>query len=113
MDRWIYKGEGDGDVGEDDGDDDGPRRRSGATRSKGERAPFFFLFLDLLPRWEKGFPSGPWLPWIGRGESPSEIGSMSLFLRSLRWLILPLHRFLYIWRSITPIGVNLSLRFFS
>ena len=39
-------GEGDGDVGEDDGgvgedrgDDDGPRRRSGATGSKGERAP--------------------------------------------------------------------------
>ena len=23
--------------------------------------PFFFFFLDLLPRWEKGFPSGPWL----------------------------------------------------
>ena len=26
----------------------------------------------------KGFPSGPWLPWHGRGESPSEIGSVSL-----------------------------------
>ena len=110
-------GEGDGDVGEDDGgvgedrgDDDGPRRRSGATGSKGERAPFFFFFLDLLPRWEKGFPSGPWLPWRGRGERPSEIGSISLFLRSG---ILPWHRFLYIWRSVTPIGVNLSSRFFS
>ena len=39
-------GEGDGDVGEDDdsvgedrGDDDGPRRRSNATGSKGERGP--------------------------------------------------------------------------
>ena len=38
-------GEGDGDVGEDDGrvgvdrgDDDGPRRHSGATESEGERA---------------------------------------------------------------------------
>ena len=41
---------------------------------------FFFFFLDLLPRWEKGFPSGPWLPWRGRGESPSEIGSISLSL---------------------------------
>jgi len=41
---------------------------------------FFFFFLDLLPRWEKGFPSGPWLPWCGRGESPSEIGSISLSL---------------------------------
>ena len=24
--------------------------------------------------------SGPWLPWRGRGESPSEIGSVSLSL---------------------------------
>ena len=64
-------------------------------------APFFFFFLDLLPRWEKGFPSGPWLPWLGRGESPSEIGSISLFPRSQ---ILPLHRFFYIRRSVTPIG---------
>ena len=61
--------EGDGDVGEDGGgvgvdrgDDDGPRRCSGATGSRGERAPLFFLFLDLLPRWVKCSPSGPWLP---------------------------------------------------
>ena len=44
--------------------------------ARGREAPFFF-FLDLLPRWEKGFPSGPWSPWRGRGESPSEIGSVS------------------------------------
>ena len=44
------------------------------------RGPPFFFFLDLLPRWEKGFPYGPWLPWRGRGESPSEIGSISLSL---------------------------------
>ena len=45
-----------------------------------EREPpsFLFFFLDLLPRWEKGFPSGPWPPWRGSGESPSEIGSVSL-----------------------------------
>ena len=77
--------------------------------ARGREAPFFFFFLDLLPRWEKGFPSGPWLPWRGSGESPSEIGSISLFLRSL---FLPLHRFLYIWIFVTPIGVNLSPRFF-
>jgi len=41
---------------------------------------FFFLFLDLLPRWERSFPSSPWSPWRGRGESPSEIGSVSLSL---------------------------------
>ena len=45
----IY-GEGDGDVGEDGGgvsedrgDDDGPRQRSGATGSKGDRAPLLLL----------------------------------------------------------------------
>ena len=48
----------------------------------GEPPPpfFFFFFLDLLPGWEKGFPYCPWLPWRERGESPSEIGSISLSL---------------------------------
>ena len=46
--------------------------------ARGREGPFFFFFLYLLPRWEKGFPSGPWPPWRGRGESPSEIGSVSL-----------------------------------
>ena len=47
-------GEGDGDVGEDGvgvgvdrGDDDGPRRRSGATGSEGEISPL--LVIILLP----------------------------------------------------------------
>ena len=51
--------------------------------ARGREPPSFLFFLDLLPRWEKGFPSGPWPPWRGRrgrGESPSEIGSVSLFL---------------------------------
>ena len=78
--------------------------------ARGREPPFFFFFLDLLPRWEKGFPYGPWLPWLGRGESPSEIESISLFLRSQ---ILPLHRFFNIRRSVTPIGVNLLPKFFS
>ena len=50
------------------------------SEARGREPPFFFFFLDLLPRWEKGFPSGPWSPWRGRGESPSEIGSFSLCL---------------------------------
>ena len=77
-------GEGDEDVGEDDGgvgvdcgDDDGPNGVPAPPEERGREPPFFF-FLDLLPRWGKGFPSGPWLPWHGRGESPSEIGSVSL-----------------------------------
>ena len=36
--------------------------------ARGREDPFFF-FLELLPRWEKGFPSGPWPPWRRRGES--------------------------------------------
>ena len=48
--------------------------------ARGRKLPSFFFFRDLLPRWEKGFPSGPWSPWHGRGESPSEIGSVSLSL---------------------------------
>ena len=84
-------GEGDGDVGEDGGgvcedrddDDDGHGSVPAPPEERGRGAPFFFFFfffLDLLPRWEKGFPSGTWLPWRGRGESPSKIGSISLFL---------------------------------
>ena len=103
-------GEDDGGVGIDCGDDDGPSGVLAPPEARGREAPFFFFFLDLLPRWEKGFPSGTWLPWLGSGESPSKIGSISLFLR---FGIPPLHRFLYIWRSVTPIGVNISPRFFS
>ena len=73
------------------------------------REPPFFFFLDLLPRWEKGFPSGPWTPWHGRGESPFEIGSVSLFLCSL---ILPFHRFSNSRRSVTPIGLNFRHDFY-
>ena len=40
-------GGGDGGVSEDSGDDDGPRQRSGATGSKGERGPFLLLLLIL------------------------------------------------------------------
>ena len=48
--------------------------------ARGREPPSFFFFLNLLPRREKGFPSGPWSPWRGRGESPSESGSASLSL---------------------------------
>ena len=53
---------------------------SAPHETRGREPPFFFFFLDLLPRWEKGFPSGPWLLWVGSGESPSEIRSISLSL---------------------------------
>ena len=90
-------GEGDGDVGEDDGGVGVDRRHTMMApvafrrhRERGGEGPFFF-FLDLLPRWEKGFPSGPWSPWRGRGESPSETGCVSLSLSVSAFQILPFH----------------------
>ena len=106
-------GKGEGDVGEDGGgvgvdrgDDDGPRCTPVPPEARGREPPSFFFFLDLLPRWEKGFPSGPWLPWLERGESPSEIGSVSLSLSVSALRILPFHRFFYNRRSVTPIGLK-------
>ena len=71
--------------------------------ARGREAPFFFFFLDLLPRWEKGSPSSTWPPWRRRGESPSEIGSVSLSSSVSCSPDLALHRFLNSRRSITPI----------
>ena len=106
-------GEGDEDVGEDDGGvgvdcgaDDGPGGVPAPPGERGREPPFFLFFLDLPPRWEKGFPSGPWPPWHGRGESPSEIGSVSLSLSVSAFQILVFHRFLYSRRSVTPIGLK-------
>ena len=79
---------------------------------KGRGSPFVFFFLDLLPRWEKGFPSGPWPPWRGGGESPSEIGYVSLSLSVFAFQIPPFHRFLYSRRSITPIGLKFGHGFY-
>ena len=67
-------GDGDEDVGEDDegvgvdcADDDGPDGVPAPPGERGREPPFFFFFfLDLLPRWEKGFPYGPWTSWHGR-----------------------------------------------
>ena len=87
-----------------------PDRCPGGTpappEARGREPPSFFFFLDLLPRWEKGFPSGPWLPWHGRGESPSEIGSPSLFSSVSRSPDLAENRFLYSRRSVTPIALR-------
>ena len=75
--------------------------------ARGREPPsFFFFFLDLLPRWEKGFPSGPLPPWHRRGEIPSEIGSVSLSLSVSALSILPFHRFFCNRRSVTLIGLK-------
>ena len=60
-------GEGVGDVGEDDGGvgvdcaaDDGPGGVPATPEARGREPPSFSFFLGLLPKWEKGSPSGPW-----------------------------------------------------
>ena len=94
-------------VGVDCGDDDGPGGVPVPPGERGREPPFFFFFfLDLLPRWEKGFPSVPWSPWHGRGESPSEIGSVSLSLSVSAFQILAFHCFLYSRRFVTPIALR-------
>ena len=108
-------GEGDGNVGEDGegvdedrGDDDGPRGRSGATESKGERAPpssSSSLTFSLDGRSVSPLVLG--LHGMGGARAPPRLDlslCLSLFLRSQ---ILPFHHFLYSRRSVTPIGLKL------
>ena len=88
-------GEGDGEVGEDDsgvgedrGDDDGPRQRSGATGSKGERSPpppcsssSFTFSLDG----RRVSPLVHGLHGVGGARAPPRLDlslCLSLFLRS-------------------------------
>lgn len=106
-------GEGDEDVGEDDRGVGVDRRHTMMAPAvfrrhweRGGEGPFLFFFLDLLPSWEKGFPSSPWPPWHGRGESPYDIGSFSLSLSVSVLQILAFHGFLYSWRFVTPIGLK-------
>ena len=104
-------GEDDGGVGEDCGHDDGPGGVPAPPGERGREPPFFF-FLDLLPRWENGFPSCPGPPWRWRGKSPSEIGSVSLSLSISAFSDLAFHRFLYSRRYVTPIGLKFKHDFY-
>ena len=113
-------GEGDGDVGEDGGgvgedrsDDDGPRRRSAPPEARGERPPSSSSSLTSSLAWRRVSPLVLGSHGVGGARAPPRLDlslCLSLFLRSQ---ILPLHRFFYIRRSVTPIGVNLSPRVFS
>ena len=46
--------------------------------------PFFLFFLDLLPRWEKGFPSGPGSHGMGGVRAPPRL-DLSLCFCVLRF----------------------------
>ena len=104
--------EGDGGVDEDDGVVGVDRRHTmiapaafGCHQERGGESPLLILLPCPPPRWEEGFPSGPLSPWIPEGRSPSEIGSPCLFSSVSRSPDLDENRFLYSWRSVTPIAL--------
>jgi len=85
-------GEGDEDVGEDDGgvgvdcgDDDGPSGVPAPPKERGRGPPVFFFFLYLIPRWEKGSHLILGFHGMGGARAPPRFDlslCLSLFLRS-------------------------------
>ena len=113
-------GEGDGDVGEDGGgvgedrgdDDDGHGSVPASPEERGEGPPSSSSLTSSLDG-RRVSPLVLGLHGVGGARAPPRLDlslCLSLFLRSG---ILPFHRFLYIQRSITPIGLKPSPRFFS
>ena len=102
-------GEGDGGVGEDDGvvgvdrrHDDGPGDVSVPPGERGREPPsFFFLGLPLDGRRVSPLVHGR--HGSRRAGAPPRL---DLSLSISRFCFLALHRFLYSWRSITPIGLK-------
>ena len=116
----MGKGDGDvgedgGGVGEDRGDDDGPRQRFGATGSKVERAPPPSSSSSLTPSLD-GRRVSPLVlvsHGVGGARAPPRLDLSLCPSRFPHSGILPWHRFFYIRRSVTPIGFKPSPRSFS
>jgi hypothetical protein len=98
-------------VGVDRRHDDCPGGVPATPGERGREPPSFFL-LGLPPRWEEGVPSGPWPPWQRRGGSPSEIGSLSLFLFCFASLFSGLSPFLKFPEVRNPDWAEILTRFF-
>ena len=105
-------GEGDGDVGEDDGgvgvdcgDDDGPGGVPAPPGERGREPPSSSsLTFSLYGRRVSPLVHG--LHGMGGARAPPRLDlslCLSLFLRSQ---VLPFHHFLYSRRSVTPIGLK-------
>ena len=111
----MRKGDGDvgedgGGVGEDRGDEDGPPRCSGATGSKGERAPpssSSSLTFSLDGRRVSPLVLGS--HGLGGARAPPRLDLSLCFSLVLRSVLDLFHRFVYIWRSVSPIGLKPSL----
>ena len=112
--------EGDGDVGEDDGgvgvdcgDDDGPGGVPAPPGERGEGPPYSSsssLTFSLYGRRVSPLVLG--LHGMGGARAPPRLDLSLCFSLFLRSLILPFHRFLNFWRSVTPIGLNFGHDFY-
>ena len=82
--------------------------------ARGREPPFFFFFfLTLSLDGRRVSPLVLGSHGLGGARAPPRLDLSLCFSLFMRSQILLLHRFFYIRRSVTPIGVNLSPRFFS
>ena len=113
-------GEGDDDVGEEDGgvgvargDDDGPGGVPAPSGKRGDNPPSSYYSLTFSLYGRRVSPLVHGLHGVGGARAPPRLDlslCLSLFLCSP---ILLLHHFFYIRRSVTPIGLKPSPRSFS
>ena len=106
-------GEDDGGVGVDCGDDDGPSSVLAPPEERGEAPPSYSSSLTFSLDGRGIYPLFLGSHGMGGARDPPRLNislCLSLFLRPR---ILPWHRFFYIRRSVTPIGLKPSLRSFS
>ena len=80
--------------------------------ARGREPPFFFFFLDLSLDGRRVSPLVHGLHGGGRARAPPILDLSLFFLLFLRSRIPPFHRFFYIRRSVTLIGLKPSPRFF-
>ena len=106
-------GEGDGDVGEDDGGvgvdcgkDDGPGGVPAPLRERGRSPPPSSSSLTLSLDGRRVSPLVHGLHGVGGAGAPPRLDLSLCLSLVLRSQILPFHNFLYSRRSVTPIGLK-------
>ena len=100
-------------IGVDCSDDDGPGGTPVPPEAGGESPPPSSSSLTFSLDGRRVSPLVHGLHGMGGARAPPRLDlslCLSLFLRSG---ILPWHRFFYIWRSVTPIGLKPMPRYFS
>ena len=109
--------EGDGDNGEDGGgvgedrgdDDDGHGGVPAPPEARGRDPPSSSSSLTFSLDGRRVSPLVLGLHGMGGARAPPRLDLSLCFSLVLRSPILPFHRFLYIWRSVTLIGLKPSL----